>query len=459
MTDRFIPLALPLLFKKIISQLNDGHYFGIQKELFYSSKNNRFDTVRFGQVLASPIGPAAGPHTQLSQNIVGAWLCGARYIELKTIQTLDELEVSKPCIDIQDEGYNCEWSQELRIPQSFEQYLDAWIIIHLLAKYLNWGDSAQKTIFNMSVGYNLEGILKPNVQWFFEKMNNCEVELKAKIDELAKDFPWVKDVEIPYQISNNITLSTMHGCPPDEIEKIGIYLIKERELHTVIKLNPTLLGPEKVRGILNESMGFKTPIPDQAFEHDLKYPDAINIIKNLQKAASEKGVFFGLKLTNTLESNNFRNVFGEDQKQMYMSGKALHPLAVNVAAKIRTDFPDIDLSFSAGADCFNIHELLACNLSPVTVSSDLLKPGGYGRLSQYLSNLSTVLDERGFASVKDLISDNPKEKLKSYSKEVVDNLRLKKSLREPNIKTLRPLNYFDCRGRCSCRVHGYNRSS
>jgi putative selenate reductase len=444
MTDRFVPIALPVLFKKIISQLNAGHYFGIQSELFYSPNDRKLETERFGQTLGTPVGPAAGPHTQLSQNIVGAWLCGARYIELKTIQTLDELDVSKPCIDIQDEGYNCEWSQELRIPQSFEQYLDAWITIHLLEKHLKWEGAAQKTIFNMSVGYNLEGILKPNVQWFFDKMNNCEVELKAKVDELAKDFPWVKDVIIPSQISNNITLSTMHGCPPDEIEKIGMYLIKERELHTVIKLNPTLLGPEKVRGILNEAMGFKTPIPDQAFEHDLKYPDAINIINNLQQAAQERSVFFGLKLTNTLESNNFRNVFGEDQKQMYMSGKALHPLAVNVAAKVRADFPDIDISFSAGADCFNIHELLACNLSPVTVSSDLLKPGGYGRLSQYLSNLSAVLDERGFASIKDLIPENPKEKLKSYSNKVVDNLRLKKSLREPNIKTLRPLNNFDC---------------
>ena len=55
----------------------------------------------------------------LAQNIVAAWLCGARYIELKTVQTLDELDVPKPCIDMQDEGYNVEWSQELKVFQSF----------------------------------------------------------------------------------------------------------------------------------------------------------------------------------------------------------------------------------------------------------------------------------------------------------------------------------------------------
>lgn len=451
MTDRFSPIALPKLFKIVLEQLNAGHYFGICKELFYVPSDNQLVTSRFGQLLGTPIGLAAGPHTQLSQNIVGAWLCGARYIELKTVQTLDELEVSKPCIDMQDEGYNCEWSQELRIHQSFEQYLDAWILIHLLAKHLKWGDSAKETIFNMSVGYNLEGILKPNVQWFFEKMNSCEVELKAKVYELAKDYPWVRDVEIPHQISNNITLSTMHGCPPDEIEKIGMYLINERGLHTVIKLNPTLLGPDKVRGILNQTLGYKTPIPDQAFEHDLMYSDALKIIANLQNAAIDRGVFFGLKLTNTLESNNFKNVFGSDQQQMYMSGRALHPLAVNLAAKIRSDFPHIDISFSAGADCFNVPDLLSCNLTPITVSSDLLKPGGYGRLLQYLEVLKEKLAEKNFSSIKQLIEENPQQNLQKYSQHVLENIRLKKSLREPSIKTLKPLGYFDCiHAPCMC---------
>jgi putative selenate reductase len=444
MTDRFVPISLPVLFRTIMSQLNDGHYFSIPQEVFYVPRNSVFETIQFGRALQTPIGPAAGPHTQLSPNITGAWLCGARYIELKTVQTLDELEFSKPCIDMQDEGYNCEWSQELRIHQSFEQYLDAWILIHLLEKHLGWEGSAKKTIFNMSVGYNLEGILKPNVQWFFEKMNDCSQELATKIEALAREFPWVSEVEIPGQISDNITLSTMHGCPPDEIEKIGMYLIREKGLHTIIKLNPTLLGPEMVRNILNEKCGFKTPVPDQAFEHDLKYPDAVKIISSLQQAADDRKVFFGLKLTNTLESSNFRNVFAEDQKQMYMSGKALHPLAVNLAAKIRKDFPEIDISFSAGADCFNIDELLACNLTPVTVSSDLLKPGGYARLSQYLENLKEKPDEKNFTGIAQLISENPAEKLKEYSASVANNPAYGKSLREPDIKTLRPLNYFDC---------------
>ena len=66
----------------------------------------------------------------------------------------------------------------------------------------------------------------------------------------------IDEIEYPSCISDHITLSTMHGCPPDEIEKIGLYLIREKKLHTTIKLNPTLLGPENCRRLLNDKLGF-----------------------------------------------------------------------------------------------------------------------------------------------------------------------------------------------------------
>ena len=74
----------------------------------------------------------------MAQNIVAAWLAGARLIELKTVQTLDELDVHKPCIDVKDEGYNVEWSQELRVHQSFDEYLRAWVLIHALHRTLGF---------------------------------------------------------------------------------------------------------------------------------------------------------------------------------------------------------------------------------------------------------------------------------------------------------------------------------
>ena len=79
---------------------------------------------------------------------------------------------------------------------------------------------------------------------------------------------------------------------------------------------------------------------------------------------------------------------------MYMSGRALHPISINLAARLQTDFDgQLDISFSAGADCFNLAEIIACGIKPVTVSSDMLKPGGYLRGVQYLENLSATMKE------------------------------------------------------------------
>jgi len=411
---------------------------------------------RYGRTLDTPIGVAAGPHTQLAQNIVASWLCGARYIELKTIQTLDELEVAKPCIDMQDEGYNCEWSQELKIHQSFTEYLNAWILIHILHKELGH-PGTQGALFNMSVGYNMEGILQDNVQWFLQKMSDCALELEQAKRSIRNLYPQIDSVEIPTCISNHITLSTMHGCPPDEIEKIGVYLIREKKLHTTIKLNPTLLGADELRKILNNQLRFETEVPDLAFEHDLKYPDALNMIRKLKKASDESGLQFSVKLTNTLESRNNKNIFNEKESMMYMSGRALHPISINLAHKLSTDFRgELDISFSAGVDCFNVAETLSCGLRPVTVCSDLLKPGGYGRLWQYIRNLKETFQENNAGTIdayihavsgQDGISREQAAliNLRRYKEQVLQNPAYQRtSLTDPDIKTTRELGYFDC---------------
>ena len=437
--------AFSTISAKELYALIDAEYssrieiFGIPEALFF--KPAAYEGLKmeiFGQQLETPIGVAAGPHTQMAQNIISAWLCGARYIELKTIQTLDELEISKPCIDMQDEGYNCEWSQELRIGESFNEYLKAWVIIHLLQHKLGLNhQQGRGFIFNMSIGYNFEGIQKANVQWFLKSMADCSKAKHQVINELLPVYPELANIEIPDCISDNITLSTMHGCPPGEIEKIGHYLLKEKKLHTLIKLNPTLLGKDELRDILNNKLGFKNTIPDIAFEHDLKYPDALGIIARLQQTADAGGLFFGVKLTNTLESVNHKNVFPAHEQMMYMSGRALHPVSVNVARKLQNEFSGkLNVSFSAGADCYNISSLVDCGLKPVTVCSDILKPGGYGRLAQYIEALSQPRPQS---------DTTPLEKLNAYAGEVTSNPDYQ---RDPfvnkSIKSSRSLGFFDC---------------
>jgi len=457
-SDKFWCCDIETLLRWILAEEKKGQILGIRRELFFTpSASDPFQMVRYGQVLETPLGVAAGPHTQLSQNIIAAWLTGARYMELKTVQMLDELEVAKPCIDMTDEGYNCEWSQELKLDQSFNEYLNAWIVVHILKDRFGWGSPGQAGfIFNMSVGYNLEGILSPAVQKFLEKMTDCSKEKIEKIERLATFYPRVKDLDIPDTISDNITISTMHGCPPNEVEKIGSYFVTERKLHTTIKLNPTLLGPERLRSILNDKLGFETIVPDLAFNHDLKYADGVDLIRVLLDAAQKSGVEFNIKLTNTLETSNQEQNLPKSEEMVYMSGRALHPISINLAKRLQSEFDGaLGISFSAGTDCFNFTEVLACNLKPVTVCSDVLKPGGYGRLSQYLEAAAQTIKDAGAANLEEFIVTRGMDagdteraglmNLQAYAESVVNRAAYKKEIFPyDNIKTSQQLSTFDC---------------
>jgi len=406
MSDRFHPISMEQLTDWVFTELEEkDSLFNVPSSAFFvPSPDDRFRLTKYGVELDTPFGVAAGPHTQMAQNIIVSWLVGARLIELKTIQTLDELDVSKPCIDVEDEGYNVEWSQELKVFESFDEYLRAWVLIHALHHRFGWHGERPGMVFNMSVGYNLEGMLKPNVQWYFDTMADASDYLPAYIDIVAARYPAVREIDIPSQLSDTITLSTMHGCPPDEIEKISLYLLEERGLHTSVKCNPTLLGADRVRGIINDALGFDdVPVPDEAFGHDLKYVDAVPMFHNLRRVAAARNLTFGLKLTNTLEVDNWRTVFDKDE-MMYLSGRALHAVTTNLASKISEEFRgDLMLSFAGGADCFNVADLLRSGMRTVTVCSDLLKSGGYLRMLQYMENVHTAYDEVGAVDTVDFM--------------------------------------------------------
>ena len=124
MGDRMRPLPFHVIMEWILNEMKDmGTIFSVSS--IYRHKGGAFPFL--GEKLETPFGPAAGPHTQLAQNIISAYAAGARFFELKTVQTLDgeDLPVSKPCIDARDECYNVEWSTELRVQEAFEEYVKA----------------------------------------------------------------------------------------------------------------------------------------------------------------------------------------------------------------------------------------------------------------------------------------------------------------------------------------------
>ena len=460
MSDRFHPLPLEILSSWIADELDTKEsVFGIPRSLFFNPGNHRaLQSTVYGHRLENPLGVAAGPHSQLAQNIVVAWLCGARFIELKTVQTLDQIEVSKPCIDMQDEGYNVEWSQELRVEESFTEYLNAWVLIHALHRRLGFPGQDPGLIFNLSVGYDLAGIRQPNMQWFLDKVEEPGDDHPKAVEIVAGRWPEAVEQPIPTSISDNVTLSTMHGCPPDEIGAISSYLLSNRGLHTSVKLNPTLLGPERLRPILNDRLGFDDlMVPDKVFEEDLDYGDALSLLRELSDTARARGLVFGVKLTNTLAVANRRRVFDESEKTMYLSGRPLHALTVQLAHCLAEDVEHpLMLSFSGGADAHNVADLIRSGMRTITVCSDLLRPGGCLRFSQYFDQLEGSMDAADADSLEEFVrsgaadDDDPtddiaRDNLGEYADAVLSAPAYhRETFERSHTKISRRLGLFDC---------------
>ncbi len=401
MSDRMNPLSFAELMKWIEREYHEyGTIFG-QRDFYKAEEGRAFGFP--GGKLETPFGPAAGPHTQLTQNIVAAYLNGSRFLELKTVQTLDgeDLPVSKPCILAEEEGYNVEWSTELYVEQAFEEYVKAWFILHVLARELGLG-APDGFLFNMSVGYDLAGIKSQKIDRFIEGLKDasttmiyrrCREYLRKRIDNFR--YFNLEDLEkISPQICSSITLSTLHGCPASEIEKIASYLIEEKGLHTFIKCNPTLLGYEFARDTL-AGLGYENvSFTDFHFKDDLQYEDAVPMMKRLQKLAGDRGLTFGVKLTNTFPVEiKAGELPGEE---MYMSGAALFPLSISLAAKLSAEFDGkLPISYSGGADVRNIGAIVGAGILPVTLATTILKPGGYARLKQIAGALEKVSPETG----------------------------------------------------------------
>ncbi|MGM9992750.1 MAG: putative selenate reductase subunit YgfK [Candidatus Bruticola sp.] len=405
MSDRMTPFAFAPLMERILNEYaQKGTVFSLNHP-FKPVANKKLEI--FGECLETPFGPAAGPHTQLSQNIIAAYFAGCRFFELKTVQTLDgeDLPVAKPCIAANDECYNVEWSTELRVQEAFGEYVKAWWALKLLSAQYGWGDP-NGFIFNMSVGYDFKGISSPKIDSFIEGLKDAsqtEVWQECRqwaLDNLRRLPKLNKDYieQINPHICRSITLSTLHGCPPQEIEKIATYLIEVKKLNTFVKCNPTLLGYEFARRTLDK-MGFDyIEFDDHHFKADLQWSDAVPMFSRLLKLAQHHGVSFGLKLTNTFPVDIAHQELPGNE--MYMSGRSLYPLTMELAKRISQTFDgNMRISYSGGADAANIVPLFKANIWPITLATTLLKPGGYQRCTQIAEKLSQE-DYKPFDCVK-----------------------------------------------------------
>ena len=393
MSEKMYPIPFKSLMNWVVTEYAmSGEIFGVHKAYKASGKSLPI----FGERIETPFGPAAGPNSQLAQNIIAAYFAGARFFEVKTVQKMDGADlaacVPRPCILANDEGYNQEWSTELTVPQAMDEYIKAWCALKVLSKVYDLGDP-NGFVFNMSVGYDLEGIKGEKVDTYLNGMMDATKtaifgECKAVLKELFPQESAYIDAISPC-VSRSVTVSTLHGCPPDEIERIASYLISEKHLHTFVKCNPTILGYETARTIL-DGMGYDYIVfDDHHFREDLQWADAVPMFERLQALADKCGLEFGLKLSNTFPVDTTRGELPNDE--MYMSGRSLFPLTIEMCHRISRQFKGkMRISFAGGAEYFNCDKLFAAGIWPITVATTILKPGGYNRLLQMVEKVEPM---------------------------------------------------------------------
>src|SRR5262245_5641538 len=192
---------IPAPFADLVSRLYlepkaQDSLFALPRRRWYVPEANRKHdlAVEFhGKLAGNAAGPAAGPHTQMAQNILLSYVAGARILELKTVQVNDRLTIGRPCIDVTNVGYNIEWSQELLVEDSLREYVAGSMLIEMFrrdpvfAGESLWGPVGE-AILDLSVGYDLAGIRSEKVQRFLDGMRDASGIIETLRGEIPGEF-------------------------------------------------------------------------------------------------------------------------------------------------------------------------------------------------------------------------------------------------------------------------------
>ena len=399
------PIPFPLLLARAMEEYaRSRSIFDLPERSFHVGDPALDLSVEFqGRHAGTPLGPASGPHGQLAQNVVLSWLAGSRIIELKTVQLADRLEIPRPCIHVPNVGYNVEWSQELRIEESLREYVAGSMLIEILQAAGILEGERPPVQLDLSLGYDLAGITSEPIRRFIERMKDA----RPVVDELRRQIPdrYAQYRDLPFRtdLCSNVPLSTFHGCPPGEIEAIVRSLLVEMDLDVCVKLNPTMLGRERVEQLVRDRLGYADIEPNaSAFDRDVPFEQAEDMVRGLLGVARSRGRRLSVKMCNTLEVINLEGKL--PGRVAYLSGQPLHVIALHMIERWRGALgAEVPISFSAGADALNFPTLVAIGLVPVTTCTDLLRPGGYGRLPGYLVKLEERMRSLHVRNIPDFI--------------------------------------------------------
>lgn len=444
MSDKLRPLSFEKLMGLLIEEHNaTGSIFGVKD--FYKAGRARLPI--FGMRIENPVGPAAGPVTQTAQGIIAAYVSGARFFELKTVCP-DSEAAEKPSVSVGDRTYSSEHPSELSISEAFGEYVKAWYAIKLISTAFELG-VPEGFVFNMSVGGSLEDLKSEKMNSFIEGLKSaeytpvwreCENWARAHMDELdGVDNTYISDISP--KVCASAVFVPKDGLSAEEIEAAAEYLIEEKHLHTFVRVSPDLLGYYTIRGILDINGYDDIEISKEKMESKALYDDLKPVFLRLQNKADMNRLEFGVKVCDGLHVEKANDISVKDG---LLTGRALFPIAFSLAEKIANDFGGgLRICFAGGADYFTASKLFNAGIWPVTVVSDIIRPGGLRRFKQLAEDVSKC-DYAQFSGI--LTSDLP-----DIEKEVYSGGRYKNIVGAKPKKAEGPIPHINCT-KAQCRA-------
>ncbi len=137
------------------------------------------------------------------------------------------MTIPRPCIDMQNVGYNVEWSQELTLDESLDEYVKAAMLIEILAASgrLPLAPGFDRTVFDLSVGYDLAGITGERVPAFIDGL----MDATATVERLRREIPaelgaFARPADFRDRALRHAHALDLPRLPAREIERIVRYL-------------------------------------------------------------------------------------------------------------------------------------------------------------------------------------------------------------------------------------------
>ena len=180
-----------------------------------------------------------------------------------------------------------------------------------------------------------------------------------------------------------VTLSTFHGTPADEIERIGEFLIGELGLPHRHQAQSAHARARARRAHPARACLATTSIdgePRRATSASLAFEDAVGMVRRLQgagRAARRR------RWASSAETRSRCSTAARSSRSRCSTCRASRCTRCTPRWPLRwrEAFGDgLQISFSAGVDAHNVADCVAAGLVPVTTCTDLLRAGGYGRL-------------------------------------------------------------------------------